>query len=134
MISQYARLGESKNALESLNTVLSKSTSPNLFGLHPPFQMDANFGATAGIGEMLLQSQSGEIRLLPALPQEWGDGEVKGLCARGGFVVDMKWAAGDLTALRVFSKKGGACVVEFKGEEFRFSTEAGKAYFPLEGG
>ena len=134
LINQYARLGEAENAKNSLNIVLAKSTSPNLFGLHPPFQMDANFGATAGIAEMLLQSQSGEIRLLPALPKEWKDGEVKGLCARGGFVVDMKWEAGTLTDLRVYSKKGGTCKLAYKGQEMAVETKEEGEYFPLSEG
>ena len=134
LINQYARLGEAENAKNSLNIVLAKSTSPNLFGLHPPFQMDANFGATAGIAEMLLQSQSGEIRLLPALPKEWKDGEVKGLCARGGFVVDMKWEAGALTDLRVYSKKGGTCKLAYKGQEMAVETKEEGEYFPLSEG
>lgn len=132
LINQYARLGDAENAKKSLNTVLKKSMSPNLFGLHPPFQMDANFGTTAGIAEMLLQSQSGEIRVLPALPDDWKDGEVKGLCARGGFVIDMKWKSKNLQSLRVYSKKGGKCTLSFKGKQIIFETKSGKLYFPLE--
>lgn len=134
LINQYARLGEAENAKNSLNIVLAKSTSTNLFGLHPPFQMDANFGATAGIAEMLLQSQSGEIRLLPALPKDWEDGEVKGLCARGGFVVDMKWDAGVLSSLRVYSQKGGTCKLEYNGQELTIETKEEEIYFPLDEG
>ena len=131
LINQYSRLGEAENAKHSLNTVLRKSTSPNLFGQHPPFQIDANFGTTAGIAEMLLQSQSGAIRLLPALPKDWKNGEVKGLCARGGFVVDMKWESGELVNVRVFSNNGGNCELEYKGKEITFETETEMEYFPL---
>jgi len=128
LINQYARLGEAENAKQSLNTVLAKSTNPNLFGSHPPFQMDANFGATSGIAEMLIQSQSGEIRLLPALPEAWENGEVKGLCARGGFVVDMKWESGLLSDLNIFSGKGGTCRVNYKGQQIDFETESKQHY------
>ena len=131
LINQYARLGEAENAEHSLNAVLSKSTSPNLFGLHPPFQMDANFGTAAGITEMLLQSQSGEIRLLPALPKNWKKGEVKGLCARGGFVIDMKWESGELIKVRVYSKNGGIAKLVYRGKEIAIETEKNMEYFPM---
>ncbi|MCB9080548.1 MAG: glycoside hydrolase family 95 protein [Lewinellaceae bacterium] len=134
LINQYARLGDGENAEYNLHKVLTKSTSPNLFGLHPPFQIDANFGVTAGIAEMLLQSQSGSLRLLPALPKGWPSGAVKGLCARGGFVVDLQWAAGVLTHIRVFSSNGGTCTLEYKGKEIRFETKKGKEYFPFKEG
>lgn len=134
LISQYARLGDSENANQSLQTVLKKSTSPNLFGLHPPFQMDANFGTTAGIAEMLLQSQSGSIRLLPALPASWTNGSVKGLVARGGFVIDLTWKSGLLSDVKVFSKNGGKCTLEYKGKQLSFETEAGSSHSPFKEG
>ena len=96
--------------------------------------MDANFGTSAGIAEMLIQSHTDEIRLLPALPKDWKNGEVKGLCARGGFVVDMRWELGELVYIRVFSKKGGNCNLEYKGKEITFLTETEMEYFPIKEG
>lgn len=127
LISQYARLHEAEKANESLNTVLAKSTSPNLFGQHPPFQMDANFGTTAGIAEMLLQSHAGLIHLLPALPAVWTDGEVKGLRARGGYTVDMKWKNGKLLEAKITSDNGGTSRVKYKGIEKSVSFKSGKS-------
>jgi alpha-L-fucosidase 2 len=129
LINQYARLHDGDKAKESLNTVLAKSTSPNLFGQHPPFQIDANFGSTAGIAEMLLQSHAGYIDLLPALPSAWATGKVEGLKARGGFIVDIDWQNGQLTQATITSLnclpvklKYGSKLIELK------QTEKGRSY------
>ncbi len=128
LISQYARLGEGEKAKESLDVVLSKSTSNNLFGQHPPFQMDANFGTTAGIAEMLLQSHTGDIQLLPALPEDWKNGSVQGLCARGGFEVDMEWRDGVLSRVEIHSHNGNPCKIRYSDKKVEMVTKPGESY------
>ncbi|OQP52772.1 alpha-L-fucosidase [Niastella yeongjuensis] len=90
-------------------------TYPNLFDAHPPFQIDGNFGCTSGIAEMLVQSHDGSIYLLPAIPDQWQQGTVKGLIARGGFVIDMSWKNGRITSLKIQSKLGGNCRLRMAG-------------------
>lgn len=128
IINFYARLMDGEAAYEHLQLLFKKSTHKNLFDDHPPFQIDGNFGGTAGMAEMLIQSHTGTIQLLPALPTAWKDGKVKGICARGGFVVDMQWKDGKLIDCKVLSKNGGTCTIQFQQKTIALKTIAGGVY------
>jgi alpha-L-fucosidase 2 len=115
-INFWARFEDGDHAYRMLASLIATGTYPNMFDAHPPFQIDGNFGATAGMAEMLLQSHAGEISLLPALPSAWPTGGVRGLRARGGFDVDIAWEGGRLEEARLTSRLGGACRLRAPGD------------------
>ena len=112
-VNLWARIGDGARAYKLLRGLLESCVYENLWAFHPPFQIDGNLGAAAGIAEMLIQSHEGVIKLLPALPPEWADGSFKGLCARGGFLINASWENGCITAAEMHSANGGECRICF---------------------
>ncbi|MGB7156795.1 MAG: glycoside hydrolase family 95 protein [Tepidisphaeraceae bacterium] len=135
-IPLWARVGDGDYAYRQLHLQLAKRTLPNLFDLCGPFQIDGNFGATAGVAEMLLQSHLRpsddrnlfQLDLLPALPEAWPKGSVEGLCARGGFDVDLAWSDGMVTKATIRSKLGNPCRLRVGERTIDLKTEEGKTY------
>ena len=128
IINFYARLQDGAAAGQHLQALLAQSTLPNLFDNHPPFQIDGNFGGAAGILEMLAQSHDGVIRLLPALPPEWPEGQLRDLRLRGGYRVSFRWENGRVIEGRLDSSRGGSIRLEINGVPHWLDTQAGGSY------
>ena len=101
-------------------------TYPNLLDAHSPFQIDGNFGGCAGVVEMLMQSTEDRITLLPALPEQWRNGSVKGICARGGFVVDMTWKDGKVVTLTLTARNDSSTRLHFNGKTIKVKMKKGE--------
>jgi len=137
-VNVWARMKEGDHAYMMFSKLLSPADVSsgkekggvyhNLFDAHPPFQIDGNFGGAAGLAEMLLQSQNEVIELLPALPAALPYGEIKGMCARGGFVLDFSWKDGQLQQVQLISKAGGLCKVQYHNKTVNFAAKKGKTY------
>ncbi|OOG78248.1 glycoside hydrolase N-terminal domain-containing protein [Algoriphagus sp. A40] len=128
LINFSARLLDGEMAHEHIQKLITQSLLPNLFDGHPPFQIDGNFGYTAGVAEMLLQShEDGIIRVLPALPKAWSSGSVKGLKARGGFTLDFTWESGEVKTVRLHSAKGNKVILFADGSEIDLQLKAGES-------
>jgi alpha-L-fucosidase 2 len=116
--------GENNKGLDYTN---GGGTYPNLFDAHPPFQIDGNFGGTAGVCEMLMQSSTNnEIELLPALPAAWKDGAVSGLCARGGYELSFAWKDSQVTTATIKAKKAGKVTLLYNGQQQTLKLKAGE--------
>lgn len=127
-LNQWARLHDGNHAYKLFGNLLKNGTLDNLWDTHPPFQIDGNFGGTAGITEMLLQSHMGFIQLLPALPDAWKDGSVDGLRTKGNFEVNVSWQGGQLKEVTILSKAGEPCDLRYGDKTIKFKTAKGKTY------
>ena len=127
-LNQWARLQDGNHAYKLFGNLLKNGTLDNLWDTHPPFQIDGNFGGTAGVTELLLQSHMGFIQLLPALPDAWEEGSVEGLLARGNFEVDLRWANGQLQEAVITSNAGQPCQVRYGNQTLNFKTKKGQSY------
>ena len=127
-LNLWARTKNGERAFDLVKMALSKCMATNLWDLHPPFQIDGNFGFTAGVAEMLLQSHEGFIEVIPALPSKWAKGSFKGLTARGGFSVDAEWENGEIKCISVLSLAGGILRIKTNNGIAEINTEKGKVY------
>lgn len=126
IINFYARLLEGNKAYDNIVALQKKSTLPNLLDMHPPFQIDGNFGLVSGITEMLMQSHNDEVHILPALPDAWPSGSMKGVVAKKGFVIDMTWENGTLKTLTVTSKFGNTLHLHYNDKVWHLQTKKGE--------
>lgn len=126
IINFWARLLEPEKAHQNIVALQRKSTLPNFFDLHPPFQIDGNFGLVAGVTEMLMQSHDKEINLLPALPSAWPQGDISGIVARGGFELDLVWEDGKLKTVKILSKLGNDVQLRYGDIVKNYSTVKGE--------
>ena len=127
-LNQWARLHDGNHAYKLFGNLLKNGTLDNLWDTHSPFQIDGNFGGTAGVTEMLLQSHMGFIHLLPALPDQWKEGSISGLCAKGNFEVSIYWKGGKLSGASVLSNAGEPCVIRYNDSVLSFNTKKGRQY------
>ncbi|MBQ5751599.1 MAG: glycoside hydrolase family 95 protein, partial [Bacteroidaceae bacterium] len=127
-LNQWARLHDGNHAYTLFGNLLKNGTLNNLWDTHAPFQIDGNFGGTAGITEMLLQSHMGFIHLLPALPDAWEEGNISGIRARGGFEIGIAWKDGKLTEAVITSTNGGRCDLRYGNSTLSFNTKKGRSY------
>lgn len=127
-LNQWARLHDGNRAYKLYGNLLKNGTNDNLWDTHPPFQIDGNFGGTAGVTEMLIQCHAGFIHVLPALPDVWHEGKLTGIRVRGNFIVDIEWRDNNLERLILYSGSGENCILKYKGMTMNLSTEKGKRY------
>ncbi len=127
-LNQWARLQDGNHAYKLFGNLLKNGTLDNLWDTHAPFQIDGNFGGTAGITEMLLQSHMGFIQLLPALPDAWKEGSINGICAKGNFEVSISWKNNQLVEAVLLSKAGAPCTLRYGDKSISFKTVKGKTY------
>jgi len=131
----WARTGDEDRAYSLYKTFIKHYLLPNLWSTHPPFQIDGNFGATAGVCEMLLQSNTSATELLPAIPDQWRNGSFSGLCSRGGFIIGCKWENKHIKEITVKSTVGGICRLKFRGanraalDNIEFSVDGDVMFF-----
>ena len=127
-LNHWARLLDGNHAYILFQNLLKNGTADNMWDLHPPFQIDGNFGGTAGVSELFLQSHNGVLHLLPALPDAWTDGHISGLRTRGNFTVDIVYAGGELESATILSNAGEECDVYYNGHRLNFETVEGGRY------
>jgi alpha-L-fucosidase 2 len=127
-LNQWARLHDGNRSYKLFGNLLKNGTADNLWDIHPPFQIDGNFGGTAGVIEMLMQSHAGCIHLLPSLPDAWSKGSIKGLRARGGFTVDIEWENGKLKNAVITADKKSETTIRYGKKKVTIKFKKGESH------